>query len=148
MTETQGQPAQAPEPPTRNPQPTFTPKAAEQAPTPEPEPQPEPSPAPAADPAPAVPSEPTTAEAVPADPQAGDAPDPADSQPGGVVTADGTHPSVLVRFRDVLAHVENFIARHPELRALLESDFKSGLATIEKHAPGTVTTTSTTENVS
>lgn len=58
----------------------------------------------------------------------------------GVVTADGTHESVLVRFKDVLAHVENFLARHPEVRGF-EADLKSGLATIEKHggpAPTTV----------
>jgi hypothetical protein len=52
-----------------------------------------------------------------------------------VLTADGTHPSVLVRLRDVVAHVENFFARHPELRAL-ESDLKSGVATIERHGTG------------
>jgi hypothetical protein len=91
------------------------------------------TPAPA-EPEPAAPDEPTTVAPVTTAP----VPD-APPQETGVVTAASAHPSVMVRFRDVLAHIENFLARHPELRGL-EADLKSGLATIEQQggpaAPG------------
>jgi hypothetical protein len=73
--------------------------------------------------------EPTTLEPVAPGPVVGTDTPPAET---GVITAAGTHGSVMVRLHDVLAHVENFLARHPELRAL-ESDLKSGIATIERH---------------
>jgi hypothetical protein len=53
-------------------------------------------------------------------------------QKTGVVTAAGTHAGILVRFKDALAHLENFFARHPELRGY-EAELKSNLATMEKH---------------
>jgi hypothetical protein len=73
--------------------------------------------------------EPTTLQPVPPGPVVDTETPP---QETGVVTAAGTHPRVMVRLRDVLAHVENFLARHPELR-VLEADLKSGIATIEQH---------------
>jgi hypothetical protein len=74
--------------------------------------------------------EPTTYPAVPSAVMDTDVP-PSET---GVITSDSVHPSVLVRLADVARYVENFLARHPELRGL-ESDIKSGLAAIERHAP-------------
>jgi len=134
MTENQGQYAPPPAP------------VGQETPNP-PEPvatEPEvPSPAPAAETAP-VADDPATAAPVPPDVPESDEPDP--SQPGGVITADNVHPSVLVRLRDVLAHVEHFAARHPHLKGLFEADLKSALATIEPQQAGPVPPT--TENES
>lgn len=138
MTENQGQYAPPPASPVQYPaQPPAAQAPAEQAPPQAEAPAPEPVPQQPESPAvPPAADEPATVPSVPEEAPAGDGTGSA-PQPGGVVTAEATHPSVLVRLRDVIAHVENFLARHPELRALGESDLKSGLATIERHSAGT-----------
>jgi hypothetical protein len=48
------------------------------------------------------------------------------------VTSHGTAASETVRLSDVLAHIENFFARHATLPRELATDLKSGLTTLER----------------
>lgn len=88
----------------------------------QPEPEPE-APAEAEPEAAPAPDEPTTVTvhdqmaAVTEESIAGDAP---------------AHPTVLVRLADVLAHLENFLARHPELEAAAGADLRSGVSALER----------------
>jgi len=134
MTENQGQYAPPPAPVAQESDPAPEPVADEAE---------APSPAPAAE-TPSVADEPVTVAPVP--PEVPEADAAAPDQPGGVITADNVHPGVLVRLRDVLAHVENFLARHPHLKAIGESDLKSALATLEPQQQGPVPPTTESES--
>jgi hypothetical protein len=52
--------------------------------------------------------------------------------PDKPLSSVSTHPSVLVRLRDVYAHVENWAARHPEIARFIAADLKSSLSTAER----------------
>lgn len=105
------------------------------------QPEPQPAPVPAEETASAPPTAPKADEPgtlAPADPTppglspAGDA-SPEDGAPtGDALSAVDVHPSVLVRLADVLAVVENWFARHPEVDRGSAADLKSSAGTIER----------------
>lgn len=63
------------------------------------------------------------------------------TDPADPVSADNplssvtVHEGVLVRLRDVYAHIENWAARHPEISRLIGYDLKSALGTVERVGP-------------
>lgn len=57
--------------------------------------------------------------------------DPEAGTVNGGVTSTNVHESVHVRLRDVLALVENFVARNPHVQNL-EADLKSAISTVER----------------
>lgn len=138
MTETQ------PEQPGQ-PQPSFTPAPSltGEQPQPQPEQPPAESPeqpatVPADEPVVITPVDPSPAPDGPSSaepPKDGPSGSPAQDEP---VDAAAIHPSILVRLADVVRHVENFLARHPQLAAEAGADLSSGVKTIERvnQAPG------------
>lgn len=105
-------------------------------PAPAPEPAPEPAPAPdepavtGPAPAPEAPAD-AAPEPVPAPPlTVADAT--AGDDPANPLSSVTVHPGVLVRLADVLAHVENWAARHPEIERFLAFELKSNIASAER----------------
>lgn len=72
--------------------------------------------------------------------------------PDAPVSSVHVHEGVLVRLKDVFAHIENWAARHPELARFIAADLKSSISTAERvndqggAAPAGDTTAQANEN--